>query len=239
MEILYIVMGIELVVIILGIIGIIIARKDLLNFYRSLRPKYSIAVLGTEGSGKTTLINYLCGEPLPDMHTPTAGARARGKIVCDLSGNQTHYFRSREMYDVGGDQTGQWKAVIREQNPDGIIYLVDSTNPERERDGLITLFRIYEELSTEMIATGINLRAILILINKADIWGPSEEQRVEMARRYRDEVVSGLKVEFCRLLPDLVLLLDWSSLLHAEYQFHLNNVLRRFMAVLTSEDDAK
>jgi len=136
MDLLLVVMAIEIIVIIVGIVGIIIARRELKNFIRNLWPDESIAVFGIKNVGKSTLIRLLKGETLPLQHVDTYGALPVGRVVYDLTGDETYFFRSREMYDVGGEHVGQWKVIIKKQNPDGIIFIVDTKDPKKRRKGL-------------------------------------------------------------------------------------------------------
>ncbi|WP_174590940.1 ADP-ribosylation factor-like protein [Methanocella conradii] len=234
MDILLIVMAIEVIVIIVGIIGIVLARRELKNFLKNIWPSESIAVFGIKNVGKTTLIRLLKGETLPLKHVDTYGALPVGRVVYDLTGDETYFFRSREMYDVGGEHVGQWKVVIKKQNPDGIIYIVDTTDPKKEAEGFKRIYDIYQELAEEMFLSSIRLRGILVLINKADIWGTTKESREEMIKHYKNEVLRDTCELFRQNFGEIKIMFDWSSLVQGEHTAHNNDALRQFVTVLAT-----
>ena len=79
--------------IIVTLIVIFLARKSVGHFFKSIKPDESVAVFGPVKSGKTTLIRYLQGKAPLRKHFYTFGAQPVGKIVFDLSGNDTYFFR--------------------------------------------------------------------------------------------------------------------------------------------------
>lgn len=234
MDLLLVVMAIEIIVIIVGIVGIIIARRELKNFIRNLWPDESIAVFGIKNVGKSTLIRLLKGETLPLQHVDTYGALPVGRVVYDLTGDETYFFRSREMYDVGGEHVGQWKVIIKKQNPDGIIFIVDTKDPKKEAEGFRKIYDIYRELAEETFLSDIRLRGILVLINKADIWGTTPESRENMVKRYRDEVFRETCDLFRQNFGEIKIIFSWSSLIRDECIAHNNDVFRRFVALLAA-----
>src|SRR5689334_15632298 len=86
----------------IGIIAIWLAKKQIKNFFKSLRPRDSVALFGPKAAGKTTLTLYLRSKRLPRQHHETEDTKSVGKIVYDLSGDESYFFVSREMYDVPG-----------------------------------------------------------------------------------------------------------------------------------------
>jgi signal recognition particle receptor subunit beta len=229
----------------LTIIGIIVAvvaialtllkeKKTIMNFFRHLRPKESVAIFGPAGAGKTTLISYLQGKSLPIKHNYTFGAQPVGRIVYDLTGHDTYFFRSREMYDVGGEHLPQWEAIIKKQNPDGIIYIVDTTDPNKEAKGLKKIWDIYEDIATQKLSPEIRLRALLILLNKADIWSCNQEEGNHELEKYRNSILTGTCELFEKTFGDIQIHFEWTSLTKSGYRNHNNDALRNFAAVLAT-----
>lgn len=220
--------------ILISLIAIFIGRKNITNFIKSIRPKESIAIFGPKTSGKTTLIRYLQGKPLPEQHFDTFGAQSVGKIVYDLSGNETYFFRSREMYDVGGEHIPQWEAIIKSQNPNGIIYIVDTTQPENDCASLKQMYEIYNKIRTDVLDEGINLKSLLILLNKCDLWGQNPDMRSEKISIYRTILSEPLNLFKSDFGDDLQIYFGSSSLTHSEYSQLNNEVLRNFAIALAN-----
>ncbi len=216
--------------IIVGLVGIFVARKNIVNFVKSVRPKESVAIFGPKKSGKTTLIRYLKGEPLPEQYIYTYGAQQVGKIVFDLSGNETYYFRSREMYDVGGEHTNQWQAIIEEQNPDGIIYIIDTQSPAKEKQGLKYIAEVYHEIRVHNLSEKLRLRTVLILLNKCDLWGTSPGERDQILNEYRNNILSKSIAKLRSEFGNIEIQVGCSSLTKSEYSQITNDSLRHFAA---------
>lgn len=229
-------MGITFVGLVVGIAGIIIGRKNLSNLFHSIRPRESVSVFGPKAAGKTTLIRYLHNDKLPEEHISTFGASSPVKIVYDLSGNDTYFFRSREMIDVGGEHKNQWRAIIEAQNPDGIIYIVDTHDNNEEQVGIDHIIEVYHDLRSHKLGQEFNLNTILILLNKCDIWGRSHDDREAMVARYRNnalkEQIDGLRSEF----GTINIIIGCSSLTHAEFSALTNESLRKMVLSLNTGD---
>lgn len=223
--------------IIIGIlIAIIVARKSILNFRRSIWPKESVAIFGPKEAGKTTLIRYLQGKPLPDHHYHTFGAEPVGKIVYDLTGNDTYYFRSKEMFDVGGEHINQWKVIIESQNPDGIIYIIDTNESEADLSGFEHIYNIYNEMRAHKLANEINLRVLLIILNKFDLWGTSTELREQKTSEYRDLFSDNINLFKNDFGDDFQILFGVTSLTHNEHMQLNNGILRNFAMSLANKE---
>lgn len=233
-------MDINTIGIIIGIVisiaaitlSIFIARKNIKNFIREIRTKENVAIFGPSKAGKTTLIRYLQGKLLTDAYEHTFGAKSVGKIVFDLTGNETYYFRSKEIFDVGGEFENQWRAIIKTQNPDGIIYIIDTQNKDEEIKGLNSIYDIYNMLRAEKLATEINLKVILILLNKCDLWGTSHQIREQQLSKYRNSFKDILYLFKSDFGNNLKILYGVSSLTKNEYMNMNNDVLRQFAGEL-------
>ncbi len=230
---------VTIISIIVTSISLFLARKQIGNFLRSINPKDSIAIFGPKECGKTTLIKYLQGKRLPEQHISTFGAQPVGKIVFDLSGNETYFFRSREMYDVGGEHRNQWRAIIEEQNPNGIIYIIDTTTPLEEHAGLEHIAQIYHDIRTHEVGNRISLKSLLIFLNKCDIWGPSPADRERMMSYYRNEVLNGVIITLANEFGDLNIQFGAGSLTHTEHMQCTNEALRGFAMSLKGVDHGK
>ena len=232
-------MDINIISIVIGIVGIaisiFIARKNIKNFFNKIRTKENVSIFGPTEAGKSTLIRYLQGKPLTEAYEHTFGAEPVGKIVFDLTGNETYYFRSKEMFDVGGEFKNQWKAIIETQNPNGIIYIIDTQNKEEEIKGLNCIYNIYNNLRAERLATEINLKVILILLNKYDLWGSSHQIREQQLSEYRN-LFKDISDTFNRDFGnDLIILYGVSALTKNEYMNMNNDILRQFAGELAKK----
>lgn len=129
-------------------------------------------VLGSRQTGKTTLIKWLSdGQKYIDNFepSPTAGG---GDVVPKFN---THVddetVRTNIQRDVGGEYTmweTDWIDLFRQTEPSGIIFMLDHQDVRVHKEALnFVLQMIDEEGSAKK-----NLKAILILVNKSDLWGP-------------------------------------------------------------------
>lgn len=124
---------------IVGIVALVIALPTLffqipqiVAAIRNLRLRHRLVLIGPQKAGKTSLWLYLNNKVVPDRITGTYGFQKRGRIVYDLTGEKTFYFRARELIDQGGEFPKSWEGVIRRYNPDGIIFVVDTSNRANE-----------------------------------------------------------------------------------------------------------
>lgn len=140
------------------------------------------------------------------------------------------------MYDVGGEHKVQWQAIIEDQNPNGIIYIIDTTQPEEEAIGLKHIAEVYQEIRTHTVANRIRLNSILILLNKCDLWGTSPEQRERMMTHYRDEVLRDAIRELRREFGRISIQLGAGSLTNTEHTYSTNEAIRRFVVSLVQRE---
>lgn len=213
------------------LLALFIARKPIIRFFKKMRPKENVAIFGPSKAGKSTLIRYLQGKPLTETYERTFGGNPVGKIVFDLTGNDIYYFRSRKMFDVGGESKNQWTAVIKKQNPNGIIYIIDTQNKDEEKIGLKYIYDIYDKLRYEKLATEIILKVILVLLNKYDLWGSSDQIREQQLSEYRNLFDDTLQL-FHNDFENLKILYGVSSLTRNEYMNMNNDILRQFAGEL-------
>ncbi len=125
--------------------------------------------------------------------------------------------------------------IIRDQNPKGIIYILDTNDPETETQGLRQVLRIFTDLMNEKPADTIDLSIVIILINKADEWSQDESGRNTMIHMYRNEHFASVLSDFSALFGDeLVFQIDWCAIGCTEYHYRVQNdaVLRAFATVL-------
>ena len=225
--------------IVVGVVGILLGRRAVANWWKSLRPKESVAVFGAENAGKSTLLEYLQGRPGQRDRARTIETKKIGKIIFDLSSNETYFFRSREMYDVPGHQVPQWRAVTRLQNPHGIIYVADTFHEQDEAAKFMAIYEIYHELCGEKLSNQVNLRVILVLLNKVNRWGRTEEARTEKISRYRDVLLRDTIKAFRDLLPEPVIQFGCSSFVDSDFYPETNRILRDFARALEAKSRGK
>lgn len=225
--------------VVVGILGVLVGRRAVMNWWKSLRPKQSVAVFGAENAGKSTLLEYLQGRPGQRDRTRTIETTKIGKIVFDLSGNETYFFRSREIYDVPGHQVPQWRAVIRLQNPHGLIYVVDTFHEAEDVAKFKAIYDIYHELCGEKLSAQVSLRVILVLLNKVNRWGRTEDARAQKISRYRDVLLLDTIKGFRDLLPDPVIQFGCSSFVDSDFYPETNRILRDFARALEAKSRGK
>jgi len=195
---------------------------------------FGVMMSAYDAAPKSPDVRYAYVAHLPDQHIDTFGAQPVGKIVYDLSGNETYFFRSREMYDVGGEHKNQWQAVIEAQNPDGIIYVVDTSQPDEEARGLSHIAAVYQDMRTHVLDSKIRLRTLLVFLNKCDLWGQSPSDREAMMTRYRTDLKESLS-EITQQFGGLEVQFGAGSLTHTEHAHSTNDVLRRLAAALAKK----
>ena len=148
--------------IILGALALIIGIPafvfSIVPSFRSIKAwgtRKQIAIFGPQAAGKSSLVSYLRRESVPRKHIPTAGAPTYGRIVYDLTGEKVTYFTARTLVDVGGEFREQWIAVVREYNPHGLIYVIDTSDFPIEETGFAYLFEIYKRWTEQQLVRNI------------------------------------------------------------------------------------
>jgi hypothetical protein len=162
--------------------GLSLARKKIAQAVRRVRPQYAIQIAGPPAAGKTTLFHYLRQEPLPQEPSRTASKRRAGSLAADLLGTTTYFALSTVTDEPVGEPPPRWWWQKR-HNPHGLIVIIDTQQPEAEQAYLQELYERYRAFSSQ--TQPVNLRVLLILLNKADLWGRTAEARETRINRYR------------------------------------------------------
>ncbi|GFR50683.1 hypothetical protein Agub_g12935, partial [Astrephomene gubernaculifera] len=147
----------------------------LFNFYnfckKKTERKITLALLGLDNAGKTTLLNTLKGEVDQDT-TPTFG----------FNSSTLHEGKYKiEVFDLGGSKTirSVWKKYLAEVH--AIVYVVDAADPQRFEESRKT---IQDVLDNQYMLD----KPILIFANKQDL--PTAASAAE--------VIKGLGMATCR-----------------------------------------
>jgi GTPase SAR1 family protein len=220
---------IPIIALIIGIAGIF-GIDYLKLFYYRLKIKNSIAIFGRRNVGKSTLINILQGKPAPQEHDPTFKKQRIGKVEIELKASENFYFISRDLYDVGGEWWDEWADVMKDQDPNGIIYIVDNENDSAELEDFKHFLEIYDNLFTRGKVSKRHLKAILILINKVDIWGKDPSKIPEINEKYEraySTLINDFKQKFGTDIR-----IRWTSVRELEYRVRTYEILIEFAKVL-------
>ncbi len=212
----------------LGVLGAWLEREKIRDEFRDFWPKGNIFILGPKGVGKTSLIAYLKGVPIPKFHIETGLNDKRGKVVKEVAAEK---LRSGVIIDVGGDPTAEWAknrmAIFGELKPHGVIVMLDTESVEKERFAINELANIYATYKADKPKKASNLRTVLLLINKADEWVDGSSVSGEsMIKKYRDEFKNEIeKLEKFSLEVQV----GWGSLLVTDlYGKQTEDTLARF-----------
>jgi signal recognition particle receptor subunit beta len=129
-------------------------------------------VLGSRQTGKTTLIKWLSAGPkgLEGFEpSPTAGG---GDVVPRFNTHMDEEtIRVKLERDVGGEYAmweTDWIDLFREAQPTGIIFMLDHQDVRVHKEALNFVLQMIDEEG----GAKRNLKALLILVNKSDLWGP-------------------------------------------------------------------
>jgi hypothetical protein len=212
-----------------GLLGLSVVSRRVLQAARKLRPQLSIYIVGPPAAGKTTLFHYLRYASRVDEPRRTLVRRRTGRIAADLWDSHRSRFRPTIIDDGLGKQTDHWAKRLRPHNPEGLIFIVDTHNPDEDRTHFQDLYRSYRDFGTH--TKRVNLRVLLILLNKFDRWGSTTEAREAMMHRYRSEVCREVANQF-RSTFGITVQFGYSSLTHREHIPYNNLVVKEFLAVL-------
>jgi len=213
----------------IGLLGLSVASRKLARAARMLRPPPSIYLVGPVAAGKTTLFRYLCHPPRPVESASTVMRRRTGRLAADFSGSRRSWFRSRITDNGLGRQTNQWAGRLTHGNPEGMIVIVDTHSSDDDYTYLQDLYNSYCDVSTH--ATPVNLRILLILLNKFDLWGRTTASREAMMQRYRTEVCPEIVNRF-RSRFRVTVQFGYASLTQPEHAPYNDLTLKEFLAAL-------
>jgi hypothetical protein len=212
-----------------GLLGLSVVSRRAVQAARKLRSKPSIHIVGPPGAGKTTLFQYLRDPSRVDEPRTTSVRRRTARITADLLENHRSWFRPKIIDDGLGGQANQWAERLHGYNSDGLIFIVDTHDADEDRTYLQDLYNSYRDFGTH--AKRVNLRVILVLLNKFDRWGSTTESREAMMHRYRGEVCQEVVNRF-RSTFGITVQYGYSSLMHREHIPYNNLMLREFLAAL-------
>jgi len=127
-------------------------------------------VLGARQTGKTTLIEWLRQNVASlEEYQPAPTAPGGDTVATFSSYIGDEMIRLKPTRDVGGEYEmweTDWVELFRETKPRGIIFLIDHTDVLKHKDALNFLMNMIEEED----AAKHNLKALMILVNKSDLW---------------------------------------------------------------------
>lgn len=146
----------------------------------------SFIVLGARQTGKTTLIHWLRANLRPDPDFDPDPTAAGGQSVPEFNARVGEgQVKLKPVRDVGGEYAmweTDWVELFREAQPNGILFLIDHTDPYAQKDALNFVMQMIEDEPAAAKA----LKAFYILINKEDLWGDQMNQD-DILQHYRNE----------------------------------------------------
>jgi hypothetical protein len=226
-------LGVRRIVSMLGgliaLLGLSVASRKLARAAGTLRPHPSIYLVGPRTAGKTTLFRYLCDPRRPEGSASPVMRRRTGRLGADFSGSRRSWFRSRVTDDGLGPPAEQWAGRLKRGNPEGMIVIVDTQRPDDDQTYLQHLYTSYCEVSLH--DTPVNLRVLLILLNKFDRWGRTTASREAMMQRYRTEVLPEIVNRF-RSRFGVTVQFGYASLTQPEHAPYNDLTLKEFLAAL-------
>jgi hypothetical protein len=212
-----------------GLLGLSVASQKIAQAARTLHPPPSIYLVGPPAAGKTTLFRYLCPTPPSDDSASTAVRRRTGRLAADFSESRRSWFRSHITDDGLGRQVNQWAGRLKRDHPEGMIVIVDTHSPDDDHTYLQDLYNSYGDVSTH--ADPVNLRIVLILLNKFDLWGRTTASREAMMQRYRTEVFPEIVNRFLSRFG-VTVQFGYASLTQPEHAPYNDLTLKEFLAAL-------
>jgi hypothetical protein len=210
--------------------GLFLVSRKIAQAARRLRPPYSIQIVGLPGAGKKTLFRYLRYELSgQEGRTPR---RHVGRVAADLSGITTYYMLSTVSGEASYTSPTSWTWRFKHKQPDGLIVIIDTHNPEAEHAYLERLYESYRARDTQTQPD--KLRAVLILLNKFDLWGSTADVREAVIDRYRGKIFQDLVNRFRSSFGVTV---QWGcvSLRQPEHAPFNNLILNEFLTVLAQK----
>jgi energy-coupling factor transporter ATP-binding protein EcfA2 len=212
-----------------GLLGLSVASQKMARAACTLHPPPSIYLVGPAAAGKTTLFRYLRQIPQPDESARPVMRRRTGRLAADFSERRFPWFRSKLTDDGLGRQTNRWAGRLKHDNPEGIIVLVDTLDPDGDYTYVQNLYNSYRDFSID--ATPVNLRVLLILLNKFDRWGRTTASREAMMTRYRTDVFPEIVSQF-RSHFGVTVQFGYASLTQPEHAPFNHLIVNEFLTAL-------
>lgn len=160
----------------------IVAQSRIGKVYQFLFKQKLILILGDKATGKTALLAFLqTGKPYlvvdgeKQIPNPTLGVVLVDEKI-QLS-KEAEIKWGHISNDIPGDFRDEWRRLIAEINPHGIIYMIDGRlqgDSLKEKVG-----EIFDDVLVEYRDNTRNLAALHIFVNFSDNWGgiPLKETR--------------------------------------------------------------
>ncbi|MEM8721847.1 MAG: hypothetical protein AAGE84_21545 [Cyanobacteria bacterium P01_G01_bin.39] len=161
---------------------IVASTTTILKEFSSMFADNNVLVFGDKQSGKTALILLMANNHPYEIIdnkkiiNPTAMGVIIGKKYDLKVSEQDQGKKITIPKDVGGEFRFEWKRMIKEFNPEGIIYMLDGR--KEKEDLLSSVKEIFDDvLSSE---EGLdNLKALHIFVNFEDIWNPDSNMIIK------------------------------------------------------------
>ena len=139
-----------------------------------------LLILGLDNAGKTSIVKRYCGQSIDEVE-PTLGfsiqtleyTRKGGDIDGDNNNNNNNDTYQLHLWDIGGQSSirAYWRNYF--EQTDGLIWVVDSTDPHR-------LDLVKEELFSLLLHERLAGSTLLILANKQDIAAASSHDIADL-----------------------------------------------------------
>jgi len=155
--------------------------------------------------------------------------RRTGRLAAAFAESRRSWCRSRVTDDGLGPPVDQWAGRLKRGNPEGMIVIVDTQRPNDDQTYLHDLYTSYCDVSAH--DTPVNLRVLLILLNKFDCWGRTTASREAMMQRYRTEVLPEIVNRF-RSRFGVTVQFGYASLTQPEHAPYNDLTLKEFLAAL-------
>ncbi|NJL65085.1 MAG: hypothetical protein HC903_28980 [Methylacidiphilales bacterium] len=198
----------------------------------------NIAILGEKSSGKTSLIYFLqYGKPVEikqnkvNSPEPTLGSVVVGaNINLKSKGKEVSV---RIPNDVSGDNDFRalWKELIKDTNPDGIIYLLDGRlNAESTKVAIASIFKDILSCYSDKVSlngvSDIKLKAFHIFVSYSDRWATSEAIRTMKEAQVKLDYLSESDKEEHKYLKSMSIKFDVSIMNLSPNKNNWNETIR-------------
>jgi signal recognition particle receptor subunit beta len=201
-------------------------RKFCRWFYLKLTVRDFFFILGPDQVGKTTLVSFLRHTPAPEDWNRTF-YNDYGVLSFDINGKNNDFLYSSKIIDVGGEHKEFWENVIKSENPNGIIYIVDNSKRPDLHDDLEYIYNIYSDLKRVWKPKEIRLKTLMIVINKADLW--------DAPINNRDTIISNCKTtltpiteKFTNSFQNVEVFYEWTAFKKFQYYDQNCDILLKF-----------